>query len=99
MAVSQNTIHSPIWGSGQTITGVGTTSATSSSALPTGTIMVRVCADGAIWYNCVASASAAAGVMLPANVVEYVPAAAGMVISIMAVTTNSRSAFITPCNS
>lgn len=83
----------------QTITGVGTTSGTNSSALPAGAVGVRIVADGAIWYNPSGSASAAAGTYLPANTVEYVACGGSSVINFLAVTTNGRTAWITPFSS
>jgi streptogramin lyase len=92
-----NTVHSPIYLGAKQVTGIGTASATASSALPAATQLVKIVADGAIWYNAAGSASAAAGSYLPANTIEYVAVTGAAVISLMAVTTNGRSAWITPC--
>lgn len=94
-----NTVHSFMWGGAIQVTGVGTTSATTSSALPDGTNMIRIVSDGAIWYNPVASASATRGAMLPANTIEFVAVGSSARISLLAVTTNSRTVWIMPCNS
>jgi hypothetical protein len=93
-----NTTHSFMWGSAIQVTGVGTASATVSSALPAGTNLVRVVADGAIWYNPVASASATRGAYLPANTIEFVAISSNAIISFMAVTTNGRTVWVMPCN-
>ncbi len=98
MGWPMNTVRVMVNASGQTITGVATASGTNSSAMPASTVAVRIVADGAIWFNTTGSASAAAGVYLPANTPEVVACGPGSVINILAVTTNGRTAFVTPCS-
>ena len=93
-----NTVRVLMNANAQTITGVGTASATVSAAFPAGAVAIRIVSNGAIWFNTAGSASSAAGAYLPANTVEYVACGGSSVISLIAVTTNANTAWITPCS-
>lgn len=92
-----NTVHNPMYANSQQLT-VATVSATSTSAFPAATVILRISANTGIWYNTAGSASALAGNFLPANTVEYVACGGSSIINVLAVTT-SGTAWLTPCSS
>lgn len=90
-----NTVHQPMAQRTQEIT-IATASATSSTAFPTGTEIVRIVANTPVYYDIASSATATESVYLPANTVEYVACNAGNVIYFQAFSTSGR-AWVTPC--
>ena len=84
-------------GNGQALS-CGTASATVSAAFPTGTSAIRVIATTNTWIEITSGASASANSsgFLPANTIEYLPAAASNTLSALSAASNG-TLYIKPC--